>query len=76
MVLALRCVFCTDLRTDSDVCFIQHKLIRFYNRGGKCLQRGTDGFLNPFNAELDPICPLLALFGAHHILHVSRIRVK
>ena len=22
------------------------------------------------------MCPLLALFGAHHILHVSRIRVK
>jgi hypothetical protein len=32
--------------------------------------------LNSFNAELNPICPLLALFGAHHILHVSRIRVK
>jgi len=31
---------------------------------------------NPLNAELNPICPLLALFGAHHILHISRIRVK
>jgi len=31
---------------------------------------------NSLNAELNPICPLLALFGAHHILHVSRIRVK
>ena len=28
--------------------------------------------LNPLNAKLNPICPLLALFGAHHILHVSR----
>ena len=28
------------------------------------------------NAELNPICHLLALLGAHHILHVSRIRVK
>jgi len=27
---------------------------------------------NPLNAELNPMCPLLALFGAHHILHVSR----
>jgi len=27
------------------------------------------------NAELNPICHLLALLGAHHILHVSRIRV-
>jgi hypothetical protein len=26
----------------------------------------------PLNAELYPICRLLALFGAHHILHVSR----
>jgi len=32
--------------------------------------------LNPINAELNPICHLLALLGAHHILHVSRIRVK
>jgi hypothetical protein len=31
---------------------------------------------NPLKAELNPICPLLALFGAHHILHISRIRVK
>jgi hypothetical protein len=27
-------------------------------------------------AELNPICSLLGLLGAHHILHVSRIRVK
>jgi len=30
----------------------------------------------PLNAELYLICHLLALLGAHHILHVSRIRVK
>ena len=28
------------------------------------------------NAELNPICHLVALLGAHHILHISRIRVK
>jgi hypothetical protein len=28
------------------------------------------------NAELNPICHMLALLGAHHILHVSRIRVQ
>jgi hypothetical protein len=27
------------------------------------------------NAELNPICHLLALFGANYILHVSRIGV-
>jgi len=32
--------------------------------------------LNPLNAELNPICYLLALLGVHHFLHVSRIRVK
>jgi hypothetical protein len=31
---------------------------------------------NPLNTELNPICHLLALLGAHHILHVSRIRVN
>jgi hypothetical protein len=32
--------------------------------------------LNPLNVQLNPICHLLALLGAHHILHVNRIRVK
>jgi hypothetical protein len=32
--------------------------------------------LNPLNAELNSICHLLALLGAHHILHIGRIRVK
>jgi hypothetical protein len=31
---------------------------------------------NSLNAEFNPICHLLALLGAHHILHVSRIRVN
>jgi len=31
---------------------------------------------NPLNAELNPTYHFLALLGAHHILHVSRIRVK
>jgi uncharacterized membrane protein len=32
--------------------------------------------LNPLNAELNTICHLLALLGAHHFLRISRIRVK
>jgi hypothetical protein len=31
---------------------------------------------NPLNTKLNPICHLLALLGAHPILHVSKIRVK
>ena len=33
-------------------------------------------YVNPLKPELIPICCLLALLGAHHFLHVSRIRVK
>ena len=32
--------------------------------------------INPLNAKSNPICHLLALLGAHHILHVSRIGVN
>jgi len=32
--------------------------------------------INLLNAELNPICLFQALLGAHHILHISRIRVK
>ena len=35
-------VFCIYLRANSDLCHLRHKLIGFYNRDEKCLQRGTD----------------------------------
>jgi len=35
-------VFCIYLGTNGDLCQLQHKLIGFYNRDEKCLQRGTD----------------------------------
>ena len=30
------------VRTNSDLCLLQHKLIDFYNRDEKCSLRGTD----------------------------------
>ena len=36
----------------------------------------ADYLFNPLNAKLNPICHLLALLGAHPILHISRIRVN
>jgi uncharacterized membrane protein len=36
----------------------------------------TAYLINPLNAELNLICYLLALLGAHHFLHVSRVRVN
>ena len=35
-------MFCIYLRTNSDLCHLQHKLIGFYNREEKCLLRGTN----------------------------------
>jgi len=32
--------------------------------------------MNPLKTQLNPILHLLALLGAHHILHVSRIWVN
>jgi len=37
---------------------------------------GTSVYANGLNAELNPICHLLALLGVHHFLYVSRIRVN
>jgi hypothetical protein len=36
----------------------------------------THGDIYPLNDELNPICHLQALLGAHHILHVFSIVVK
>ena len=43
--------------------------------GRSNINRVWSTLFNPLNAELNPICYLLALL-AHHFLHVSRIRVK
>jgi hypothetical protein len=55
--------------------FMQHKqkrniTIEVWNCGV------LSAYVNPLNAQLNPICHLLAVLGAHHILHVSRLRVK
>jgi len=41
-----------------------------------CLNKFSWNLINPLNAEFNPICCLLALLGAQHFLHISRIRVK
>jgi hypothetical protein len=52
-----------------------YKMQHLEGSGTPILYKGRK-VLNPLNAKLNPICHLLALLGAHHILHVSRIRVK
>ena len=52
-----------------------YRLREYYCIPEACTSHTID-VINPLNAKLNPICYLLALLGAHHILHVSRIRVK
>ena len=54
---------------------VTKKLIREVTNDGLKSQTNTLVVINPLNAELNPICHLLALLGAHHILHVRRISV-
>jgi hypothetical protein len=42
-----------------------------------CYKNCTETFGDePLNAELNPVCHLLALLGDRHILHVLKIGVK
>jgi hypothetical protein len=48
--LYLCALYSIYLRTNSDLCHLQHKLIGFYNRDEKCLQRGTNLAFVPLTA--------------------------
>jgi hypothetical protein len=70
----LRC-----LRTMCDVRATYVTLLNYalWTQSGLSHQMSDSRILfNPFNAELNPICYLVTLLGAHHFLHVRRIRVK
>jgi len=57
-----------DKNTLNNYLLLSVNVLRFI-----CCPRET---VNPLNPELNPICYLLAILGAHNFLHVSRIRVK
>ena len=46
------------------------------NKENNIASQKINTVFNPLKPELNSICHLLALLGAHHFLHVSRIRVK
>ena len=63
-------VHCSQLRPPPLFCNIQ-------SLGSTVQQmKGALKYINPLNAKLNPICHLLALLGAHHILHVSWVGVN
>ena len=61
MIYNAKVAVCFEIRTKYSTQSENH--IEFFN-------------INPINAELNPISHLLALLGAHHIFHVSGLRVK
>jgi len=54
----------------------KHNVCGLFIRTTALWQVLHNSHINLLNAELNPICHLLELLGAHHILHVSSIRVK
>jgi len=61
---------------DLCVCSLQYLEDLEFNRHILRVNVTPSTAFHPLNAELNPICNLLALLGAHHILHVSRIMVN
>ena len=52
------------------------RILMMTGEGVMILKDAVVAYFKPLNAEINPMCHLLALLGAHPILHVSRIRVK
>ena len=64
---------CLGATSGWDAC--RQKECSFLTDFGEILPIACDR-INPSNVELNLICHLLALFGAHHIFHVSGLRDK
>jgi len=68
-------MFCIYLRTNSDLCHLQHKLIGFYNKDKKCLLRGTDWvfkYSGLCRAKALPVCNLKVAFLSFPYCHDGR----
>ena len=67
-----------DIDSTTSVCFHGVTRSNFILYWGVLIYDMSKKFqlINPLNAELNPMCCLLALLGVHNFLHVSRIRVK
>jgi len=68
-----------DLNDESSRMWKEEFLVNFANKLSGRLRFSEDRpvahdySINHLNAELKTVCHLLALLGAHHILHVSRM---
>ena len=79
-VLRLMLVSCTNCMVSSEMNFFSHTPVDIWTSEIPNTNLYTIFYvpirLNPSNAEINPLYHLLALLGTHHILHVSRVRIK
>ena len=68
-----RAVLCSS--SGGHIVLLQH-LVSSLSVNGRIVRRLRADCINPLNAELNPICHLLALLGGATIVVVSRLRVK
>jgi hypothetical protein len=55
---------------------VESKLYQMLHESDEKCRKYGENYINPLNIKLNLICHLLALLGAHHILHISRIKVN
>jgi len=67
---------CIALRQVSILCAVSLYTVWEFGSDRTKLRHTTAILINTLKPKLNPIYYLLALLGAHHFLHVSRIRVK
>ena len=67
---------CITIKTVKTLKIVLYIFGFLYPKFSSSLPKYVEFWFNPLNAELNPICHLLTLVGAHHTLHVSRIRVN
>jgi len=74
----ITCVWTLFTTFVRNISHSKKKLLRYDHKGAEVFMEVPIILVrfNPLKPELNPICYLLALLGAHHFLHVSRIRVK
>ena len=70
-IVCIYCVYEFVMKLEISYCVLQLYVNTFY-----FLSHSPMKAVNPLKPDLNSICYLLALLGAHHFLHVSRIRVK
>jgi hypothetical protein len=67
------CSHCIYLRTNSDLCHLQHKVIGFYNRDGKCLQPGTDWVFKWSGSLNEAVCAC-ATYSINRLVFITEMK--